>query len=403
MGVNAFNKLSIDDANFNGKRVLLRLDLNVPFLNGEISDTNRITQAIPTIKKLKNDGAKVIICSHLGKPEKRLSLEPVAKKLSELMGVEVKFLKSENVVDDNVKSSVSNLQNGDIAVLENTRYRAEEEKNDDEFSMQLASLCDVFVTDAFGTCHRKHCSNYGVTKFVGTTYSGYLMKDELVKLNQYIEHGKHPFVTLLGGAKIADKLKVIDKAIDKSDVVLIGGGMAFTFIKAMGGEIGKSMVDDTKLSYCLEMIEKAKKSKKKLLLPIDCVAAKEFPNPITNENIETKVFDAMKIDNDYLGLDIGPETIKLYMKYLKGAKTIIWNGPFGLFENQKFALGTYSMARAMTNEKNAVTVIGGGDSASAVNEFNLSDKFTHISTGGGATLKFLEDEPLPGLHCITDK
>lgn len=403
MGSSAYNKMSIDDIDVKGKRVLVRLDLNVPFENGEISDLNRINASVPTVKKLVDEGAKVIICSHLGKEDKHLSLEKVCKKFSEVLGKDIKFLNSERVVDDTVREYVKNMKDGEIAMLENTRFRPEETKNGDDFSQELASLCDVFVSDAFGTVHRAHASNVGVSKYVPVTVCGYLIKEELDKLCKMIENPKKPFVTILGGAKIADKLKVIEKAIEKSNKVILGGGMVYTFLKGMGYEVGKSLVDDSQISYCMDMINKAKKSRTKLILPVDIVCTKNFPDPITNTKIDTITFPAKKIDKDYMGLDIGEKSIRNIIKELKGAKTVLWNGPVGLFENQKFALGTYSIARIMSDMKDANTIIGGGDSASAVNKFNLAHKMTHVSTGGGASLEFLKGEPLPGVECINDK
>ena len=403
MSNNKFNKKTIEDINVSGKRVLLRCDLNVPIHEGVITDNQRIKASIPTIKYLVDKNAKVIICSHLGKPEKRQNLEPVCKALADELKMPIKFLNSDRVVDDYVKSEVDKLNDGEIVMLQNTRFRDEESKNEDNFSMELASLCDIFVGDAFGTCHRGHCSNFGVTKYVNESVAGYLIKAELDKLCNYIDSPKRPFITILGGSKIADKLKVIDKALDRSDVVIIGGGMSYTFLKAMGYEIGKSLLDESKIDFCKEMLDKANRLKKKIILPVDCVAAKEIPEPITNQNIDTKVFDIKKIDSEYMGLDVGPETIKLMIKSMMKAKTILWNGPVGLFENQKFALGTYCIAKQMSTQKDTVTIIGGGDSASAVNHFKLADKMTHVSTGGGATLDFLKGEPLHGIECLTDK
>ena len=295
------------------------------------------------------------------------------------------------------------MQDGQIVMLQNTRWREEESKNDDNFSKELASLCDIFVGDAFGTCHRAHCSNYGVTKFVKESVAGYLIKAELDKLCNYIDNPKRPFVTILGGSKIADKLKVIDRALDRSDVVIIGGGMSYTFMKGFGYEIGQSLLDESKIDYCMEMVEKAKKLGKKLILPVDCVAADHFPDPIDDSSIKTKTFDIDKLDKNYSGYDAGPKTIKMIMEEIMKAKTILWNGPVGLFENQKFAVGTYCIAKCMSMNKDAKTIVGGGDSAAAVNQFKLADKMTHVSTGGGATLDFLKGEPLPGVECLTDK
>lgn len=403
MSNSRFNKKSIEDVDVKGKRVLLRCDLNVPIHDGKITDNSRIKASIPTIKYLVDKGARVIICSHLGKPEKRLNLEPVCEELSKECNLPIKFVGSDRVVDDNVVLASNELKDGELMMIQNTRWRDEESKNEDSFSKELATLCDIFVYDAFGTCHRAHSSTAGVTKFVKESVCGYLIKEEIDKLCNYIDNPKRPFVTILGGSKIADKLKVIDKALDRSDVVIIGGGMSYTFLKGFGYEIGKSLVDESSIEYCMQMVEKAKKIGKKLVLPIDAVAAKNIPEPIDNQNIETKVFDVKNMDKDYMGLDIGPETIKIMLKYMMNAKTILWNGPVGLFENQKFAFGTYCIAACMAKLKDTVTIIGGGDSASAVNHFKLSDKMTHISTGGGATLDFLKGEPLPGIESLTDK
>ena len=396
-------KMTIDDIKPQGKRVLVRCDFNVPLIDGKISDDSRIVGALPTIKKLIDNKAKVILCSHLGKPEKKLSLLVVANRLSELLKKDVKFIKTDKVVDDDVRNAVRVMQEGEVLLLENTRLRPEEMENNDNFSMELASLCDIFVDDAFGTAHRAHASNVGITKFVSTCVSGYLMQKEIDHLINAVEKPKRPFVAILGGAKVSDKLKVIDKLLDKCDTIIIGGGMAYTFLKAQGKNVGKSLIDETKIDYCLDMIKKAKKLKKNLLLPIDAVCSKEFPNPINNQNVETKTFSFDEITNDYMGLDIGEKTIQLYMKSLKGAKTVIWNGPMGVFENQKYAVGTYCIARYLTELKNCITIVGGGDSASAVKSFHLGDKMTHVSTGGGVTLEFLEGVELPGITALTNK
>lgn len=403
MSNSKFNKKSIEDIDVKGKRVLLRCDLNVPIHDGKITDDSRIKASIPTIEYLVKHCARVVICSHLGKPEKRQDLSPVCDALSKACKHPIKFVGSDRVVDDKVVAASNELKDGELMMIQNTRWRDEESKNEDSFSKELASLCDVFVYDAFGTCHRAHSSTAGVTKFVKESVCGYLIKKELDNLCNYIDNPKRPFVTILGGSKISDKLKVIDKALDRSDVVIIGGGMAYTFIKGMGHEIGKSLLDESQISYCMQMVDKAKKLGKELVLPVDCVAAKDIPDPITNTNIETKEFDIDKLDKDYMGLDVGKKTIEIMMKHMMNAKTILWNGPVGLFENQKFALGTYCIAACMAKLKGAVTIIGGGDSASAVNHFKLADKMTHISTGGGATLDFLKGEPLPGIESLTDK
>ncbi|MBP3200423.1 MAG: phosphoglycerate kinase [Lachnospiraceae bacterium] len=403
MSNSRFNKKSIEDIDVKGKRILLRCDLNVPIHDGKITDDSRIKASVPTIEYLAKHGARVVICSHLGKPEKRQDLSPVCTALSKACSIPIKFVGSDRVVDENVVSASNELKDGELMMIQNTRWRDEESKNEDNFSKELASLCDIFVYDAFGTCHRAHSSTAGVTKFVKESVCGYLIKAELDNLCNYIDNPKRPFVTILGGSKISDKLKVIDKALDRSDAVIIGGGMAFTFLKGMGYEIGKSLLDEENIPYCMEMLDKAKKLGKDLILPVDCVAAKNIPEPINDTNIETKTFDVKNIDKDYMGLDVGPETIKIMLKHMLNAKTILWNGPVGLFENEKFALGTYSIAACMAKLKNCTTIIGGGDSASAVNHFKLAKKMTHISTGGGATLEFLKGEPLPGIESLTDK
>ena len=403
MGNSRFNKKSIEDIDVKGKRVLLRCDLNVPIHDGKITDDSRIKASVPTIKYLSEHGARVVICSHLGKPEKRQDLEPVCAALYKACKLPIKFVGSDRVVDVKVVAESNALKDGELMMIQNTRWRDEESKNEDNFSKELASLCDVFVYDAFGTCHRAHSSTAGVTKFVKESVCGYLIKAELDKLCNYIDNPKRPFVTILGGSKIADKLKVIDKALDRSDVVIIGGGMSYTFLKGMGYEIGKSLLDESSIDYCMKMIDKAKKLGKDLVLPVDCVAAKEIPEPIDNKNVETKVFEVKNMNIDNIGIDIGPETIKIMMNHMLNAKTILWNGPVGLFENQKFALGTYSIAACMAKLKGCTTIIGGGDSASAVNHFGFAKNMTHISTGGGATLEFLKGEPLPGIESLTDK
>ncbi|MEE8825907.1 MAG: phosphoglycerate kinase [Eubacteriales bacterium] len=401
------NKKSVDDIDVKGKRVLCRCDFNVPLKNGEITDDNRLVAALPTIKKLIADGGKVILCSHLGKiktdadkPSKTLA--PVAKALTKLLGQEVKFVPSPVVVDDNVRAAVNEMKDGDVILLENTRYRAEETKNIDSFSKDLASIADVFVNDAFGTAHRAHCSNVGVTKFVkGPHVVGYLMQKEINFLGNAVENPVRPFVAILGGAKVADKLNVINNLLEKCDTLIIGGGMAYTFVKAMGHEIGKSLVDDTKVEYCKEMIAKAESLGKKLLLPVDAVVTSEFPDPI-DAPIATEVVDIDKIPADKMGMDIGPKTIALYSDAVKNAKTVVWNGPMGVFENPTLATGTKSVAQALA-DTDATTIIGGGDSAAAVNQMGFHDKMSHISTGGGASLEFLEGKELPGVAAADDK
>ena len=400
------NKKSVDDINVKGLRVLCRCDFNVPLKDGKITDENRLVAALPTIKKLIADGGKVILCSHLGKVKTEedyttKTLAPVAARLSELLGQEVKFAADPEVVGANAKAAVANMKDGDVILLENTRYRAEETKNEDAFSKDLASLCDVFVNDAFGTAHRAHCSNVGVTKYVDTAVVGYLMQKEIDFLGNAVENPVRPFVAILGGAKVADKLNVISNLLEKCDTLIIGGGMAFTFLKAEGKEIGKSLVDDTKLDYCKEMMAKAEKLGKKLLLPVDAVVAASFPDPIDAEiPVENVSVDA--IPDDKMGLDIGAESAKLYAEAVKSAKTVVWNGPMGCFEMPNFAHGTEAVAKALA-DTDAVTIIGGGDSAAAVNQLGYGDKMTHISTGGGASLEFLEGKELPGVAAANDK
>ena len=399
------NKKSVDDINVKGKRVLVRCDFNVPLKEGKITDENRLVAALPTIKKLIADGGKVILCSHLGKPKgepkPELSLAPVAVRLSELLGQEVKFAADPEVVGPNAKAAVEAMKDGEVVLLENTRYRAEETKNGEAFSKDLASLCDVYVDDAFGTAHRAHCSNVGVTQYVDTAVVGYLMQKEIDFLGNAVDNPVRPFVAILGGAKVADKLNVISNLLGKCDTLIIGGGMAFTFLKAQGKEIGKSLVDDTKLDYCREMVEKAAKLGKKLLLPVDAAVAASFPDPI-DAPIEVQNVSVDAIPADTMGLDIGPETAKLYADTVKSAKTVVWNGPMGVFENPTLAQGTIAVAKALADTE-ATTIIGGGDSAAAVNQLGFGDKMTHISTGGGASLEFLEGKELPGVAAANDK
>ena len=399
------NKKSVDDINVKGLRVLCRCDFNVPLKDGKITDENRLVAALPTIKKLVADGGKVILCSHLGKPKgepkPELSLAPVAVRLSELLGQEVKFAADNEVVGPNARAAVEAMKDGDIILLENTRYRAEETKNGEAFSKDLASICDVFVNDAFGTAHRAHCSNVGVAELVDTAVVGYLMQKEIDFLGNAVETPVRPFVAILGGAKVADKLNVISNLLEKCDTLIIGGGMAYTFLKAQGKEIGLSLADDSKIDYCKEMMEKAEKLGKKLLLPIDTTIAAGFPDPI-DAPIDVKVVPADSIPADMEGLDIGTETAKLYADAVKSAKTVVWNGPMGVFENPTLAAGTIAVAKALA-ETDATTIIGGGDSAAAVNQLGFGDKMTHISTGGGASLEFLEGKELPGVAAANDK
>ena len=399
------NKKSVDDINVAGKRVLVRCDFNVPLKDGQITDENRLVAALPTIKKLIADGGKVILCSHLGKPKgepkPELSLAPVAVRLSELLGQEVKFAADDNVVGDNAKAAVAAMKDGEVVLLQNTRYRAEETKNGEAFSKELADLCDVFVNDAFGTAHRAHCSNVGVTEYVDTAVVGYLMQKEIDFLGNAVNNPERPMVAILGGAKVADKLKVIDNLLEKCDTLIIGGGMAYTFLKAQGLEVGKSLVDDEKIDYCKEMMAKAEKLGKNLYLPIDTTVADGFPNPIDAE-IEVSVVAADAIPADKEGLDIGPATCEKFAEAVKTAKTVVWNGPMGVFENPILAKGTIAVAQALA-DTDATTIIGGGDSAAAVNQLGFADKMTQISTGGGASLEFLEAKDLPGVVAANDK
>ena len=403
--IKMLNKKSVDDSNVKGQRVLVRCDFNVPLKDGKITDENRLVAALPTIKKLIADGGKVILCSHLGKPKgepkPELSLAPVAKRLSELLGQEVKFAADPEVVGPNAKAAVEAMKDGDVVLLENTRYRAEETKNGEAFSKELASLADVFVNDAFGTAHRAHCSNVGVTQYVKTSVVGYLMQKEIDFLGNAVNNPERPFVAILGGAKVADKLNVINNLLEKCDTLIIGGGMAFTFLKAKGYEVGASLVDDEKIDYCKEMMAKAEKLGKNLMLPVDTVAAKAFPNPIDAE-IEVVEVSVEAMPADMMGLDIGPKTAEAYADAVKSAKTVVWNGPMGVFENPVLAKGTIAVAKSLA-ETDATTIIGGGDSAAAVNTLGFGDKMTHISTGGGASLEFLEGKELPGVAAANDK
>ena len=404
------NKKSVDDINVKGKRVLVRCDFNVPLKEGVITDETRINAALPTIQKLLNDGGKVILCSHLGKvkngPNEGESLAPVAKKLSEKLGKEVVFVADYNVTGEAATKAVEAMKEGDVVLLQNTRFRgAEETKNGEAFSKELADLADVYVCDAFGSSHRAHASVAGVTKFIsekgGDNVVGYLMQKEIDFLGNAVENPVRPFVAILGGAKVADKLNVINNLLEKCDTLIIGGGMAFTFLKAQGYEIGNSLVDDEKLDYCKEMMAKAEKLGKKLLLPIDTAVADGFPNPIDAE-IAVEYVDSTKIPADKEGLDIGPKTQELFAQAAKEAKTVVWNGPMGVFENPTLAKGTIAVAKALA-ETDATTIIGGGDSAAACNQLGFADKMSHISTGGGASLEFLEGKELPGVVAADDK
>lgn len=401
------NKVTVDDIQVKGKKVLVRCDFNVPLKDGVITNDNRIQAALPTIKKLLADGAKVILCSHLGKPkngpEDKFSLAPVAKRLAEVLpDTKVTFAKDDTVVGENAKNAVAEMNDGDVVLLENTRFRGSEEtKNGEEFSKELASLCDIFVMDAFGSAHRAHASTEGVTKFVKETAVGYLMQKEIQYLGNAVEVPVRPFVAILGGAKVADKLNVISNLIEKCDTLIIGGGMAYTFLKAKGYEVGTSLVDDTKIDYCKEMLAKAEANGKQLLLPVDTAVASAFPNPIDAE-IEIENVSADSIPADKMGLDIGTETQKLFADAVKSAKTVVWNGPMGVFENPTLAKGTIAVAKALA-ETDATTIIGGGDSAAAVMQLGFADKMSHISTGGGASLEYLEGKVLPGVAAIAEK
>ena len=405
------NKKSVDDLkNLKGRRVLVRCDFNVPLKNGVITDETRIVAALPTIQKLINEGAKVILCSHLGKvkngPNEGESLAPVAARLEEKLGKKVVFVADYNVTGEAATKAVAEMNDGDVVLLQNTRFRgAEETKNGEEFSKELADLADDYVCDAFGSSHRAHASVAGVTKFItakgGTNAVGYLMQKEIDFLGNAVENPVRPFVAILGGAKVADKLNVISNLLEKCDTLIIGGGMAYTFLKAQGYEIGKSLVDDTKLDYCKEMMEKAEKLGKKLLLPVDSVTIAEFPNPI-DAPVETAVYGVADMPADREGCDIGPKTAQMYADAVKSAKTVVWNGPMGVFENPTLAAGTIAVAKALA-ETDATTIIGGGDSAAAVNQLGFASQMSHISTGGGASLEFLEGKTLPGVAAADDK
>ena len=395
------NKKTIEDIEVKGKRVLVRCDFNVPLDGKKITDETRINGALPTIKYLIDHGAKVILCSHMGKPKgepkPELSLAPVAESLSEKLGKEVIFAADDNVVGENAKKAVAEMKDGDVVLLQNTRYRAEETKNDEKFSKELASLADVFVNDAFGTAHRAHCSNVGVASLLKDAVAGYLIEKEIAFLGNAVNNPVRPCVAILGGSKVSSKISVINNLLEKVDTLIIGGGMAYTFFKALGYETGKSLLEEDYVGYAKEMLEKAKEKGVKLLIPVDTVVAKEFSN-----DAEFKTVDADKIEPDYMGLDIGEKTIKLFTDAVRDAKTVVWNGPMGVFEMPNFAKGTNAVAEALA-EIDAVTIIGGGDSVAAVNQAGLGDKMSHISTGGGASLEFLEGKDLPGIVCLNDK
>lgn len=395
------NKKSVDDLNVKGKRVLVRCDFNVPLQDGVITDENRIVAALPTINKLISEGAKVILCSHLGKPKEpseEFSLAPVAVRLSEKLGKKVVFAADDEVVGENARKAVEQMADGDVVLLQNTRFRKEETKNVESFSKELASLCDIYVNDAFGSSHRAHCSTVGVTEFVDECAVGYLMEKEIEYLGNAVNNPVRPFVAILGGAKVSDKIAVINNLIDKVDKLIIGGGMAYTFFKAQGYEIGKSILEEDKMDYALEMIKKAKEKGVEFLLPIDTVVAKEF-----GAGKPHHIVPSTQIPADEEGFDIGTETRKLFADALKGAKTVVWNGPMGVFEIPEYGEGTRAVAEALANLEDATTIIGGGDSAAAVNQMGLGDKMSHISTGGGASLEFLEGKELPGVMAADDK
>ena len=402
------NKKNVEDLQVKGKKVLVRVDFNVPMKEGVITNDNRIVAALPTINKLVENGAKIVLCSHLGKPkngpEDKFSLKAAAERLAQLVDTKVIFAKDDTVVGENAKKAVAEMNEGEIVVLENTRFRgAEETKNGEDFAKELAALVDgeMFVMDAFGSAHRAHASTAGVTNFVKETAVGYLMNKEIEFLGNAVENPVRPFVAILGGAKVADKLNVISNLLEKCDTLIIGGGMAYTFLKAKGFEVGTSLVDDEKIDYCKEMLEKAEKLGKQLLLPIDTTITKSFPDPIDGD-VEVTVVDSDKIPADMMGLDIGTKTQELFANAVKSAKTVVWNGPMGVFENPTLAKGTIAVAKALA-ETDATTVIGGGDSAAAVVQLGFADKMSHISTGGGASLEYLEGKVLPGIACIQDK
>ena len=396
------NKKTIEDINVAGKKVLVRCDFNVPLQDGVITDENRLVGALPTIKYLIAQGAKVILCSHLGKPKgepkPELSLAPVAKRLSEMLGQEVVFAADDNVVGENAKSAVANMKDGDVVLLQNTRYRKEETKNEENYSKELASLADVFVNDAFGTAHRAHCSTVGAGQFLQERACGYLIQKELKFLGEAVSNPVRPFTAILGGSKVSDKIAVINQLLEKVDNLIIGGGMAYTFLKAQGYEIGNSLLEADKVDYAKEMLAKAEEKGVKLYLPVDSKAANKFA-----ADAEVLVTEDQNIPEGYLGLDIGPKSVEKFVDVVKNSKTIVWNGPMGVFEFEAFAGGTLAIAKAMADLEDATTVIGGGDSAAAVNQLGFGDKMTHVSTGGGASLEFLEGKELPGIVALDDK
>ncbi|MEG1744932.1 MAG: phosphoglycerate kinase [Ruthenibacterium sp.] len=402
--MSTLGKKTVDDINVKGKNVLVRCDFNVPMKDGVITNDNRIVAALPTIKKLIASGGRVILCSHLGKPkngpEEKFSLAPVAERLSALLNQPVTFANDDNVVGENAKAAVAAMKDGDVVLLQNTRFRKEETKNEPAFSKELASLATVYVNDAFGSAHRAHCSTAGVTDYIKDTAVGYLMGKEIEYLGNAVNSPVRPFVAILGGAKVADKLNVIENLLNKVDTLIIGGGMAYTFLKAQGKEVGNSLVDNEKLDYCKEMLKKAEEKGVKLLLPTDTVVTAAFPDPI-DAPISVEFVDSDKIPADKMGLDIGPKARELFAQAVHEAKTVVWNGPMGVFENPVLAEGTKAVAKALA-ETDATTVIGGGDSAAAVMQLGFADKMTHISTGGGASLEYLEGKVLPGIDCIAN-
>ena len=396
------NKKTIEDINVNGKKVLVRCDFNVPLQDGKITDENRLNGALPTIKYLIENGAKVILCSHMGKPKgepkPELSLAPVAARLSEMLGKEVVFAADDNVVGENARAAVEKMQNGDVVLLQNTRYRKEETKNEENFSKELASLAEVYVNDAFGTAHRAHCSTVGAGEFLEERACGYLIQKELKFLGEAVANPVRPFTAILGGSKVSDKIAVINQLLEKVDNIIIGGGMAYTFLKAQGYEIGNSLLEADKVDYAKEMLAKAEEKGVKLYLPVDSKAANKFA-----ADAEVLVTEDQNIPEGYLGLDIGPKSVEKFVDVVNNSKTIVWNGPMGVFEFEAFAGGTLAIAKAMADLQDATTVIGGGDSAAAVNQLGFGDKMTHVSTGGGASLEFLEGKELPGVAAANDK
>jgi phosphoglycerate kinase len=395
-----YNKMTIEDIEVKGKKALVRCDFNVPLIAGKITDENRLVGSLPTIKYLIENGAKVILCSHLGKPkgpDPAMSLKPVAARLSELLSKEVVFAADDEVVGDNARKVVENMKDGDVVLLENTRFRKEETKNEETFSRELASLAEIFVNDAFGSAHRAHCSTVGVAQFLPVSVCGYLIQKELKFLGNAVANPERPFVAILGGSKVSDKINVINNLLEKVDTIIIGGGMSYTFSKALGNSIGNSLLEEDKMDYAKEMIAKAKEKGVNFLLPVDNVIADKF-----DADAEAIITAGVDIPDGYMGLDIGPKTIEIFAAAVKNAKTVIWNGPVGVFEFEKFAAGTKAIAKALS-ETDAVTIIGGGDSAAAVNQLGYGDKMTHISTGGGASLEFLEGKELPGIAVLNDK